>query len=417
LVNGKVWPYLDVKKGKYRFRLLNGSNSRAYTLKLSDGTSFTQISVELGLLDTAVVLDSITLLPGERADIVVDFASYPTGTEIILENTAPAPFPGFPGVGVISNVLKFVVQNEAGFTGQLPSALAEVEELQSADADEERLFELFTVAGVPCEGPGHPVWTINGLLWDTITEFPVLGSTEIWTWHNQSGISHPMHMHLVTFQILDRQAINEVTGVPEGPLLPPKLFEKGWKDTAHSPPGYRTRVITRFEGFTGTYSYHCHILEHEDHEMMRQFEVKPCTSVSKTEDYEVGSLRYAVDCAEPGDTIRFSESLAGDTIILQDSLVITKDLSFQNQGTGKVFIGGPVEYLFTIASGVRVTFKNLALISGNGDEGRAFKNYGELVLDKIDVYDMGNPAHENSLLLNKGLLKIVGEVEVFSPDL
>ncbi|HXR79605.1 MAG TPA: multicopper oxidase domain-containing protein, partial [Saprospiraceae bacterium] len=116
LVNGKVWPYLNVKKGKYRFRVLNGSNSRAYTLKFSNGSSFTQIGSDLGFLETPVVLDSLTLLPGERYDIVVDFSSYPTGTEIILTNSAPAPFPGFPGVGVIPDVMKFKVQSSAGYT-------------------------------------------------------------------------------------------------------------------------------------------------------------------------------------------------------------------------------------------------------------------------------------------------------------
>ena len=275
MVNGKVWPYLNVKKGKYRFRIVNGSNSRAYTLTLSNGASFTQIGSDLGFLESPVVLNSLTLLPGERYDVVVDFSTYSTGTEIILMNSAPAPFPGFPGVGVIPNVMKFIVQSAAGFTAPLPNALAEIEDLLPVNANEERLFELVTIASPPCGEHNHPMWTINGMMWDDISEYPVYGSTEIWTWDNQSGIAHPMHMHLVSFQILDRQLINEATGLPEGPLIPPGISEKGWKDTAHSPPGYRTRVIARFDGFTGKFPYHCHILEHEDHEMMRQFDVIP----------------------------------------------------------------------------------------------------------------------------------------------
>ncbi|MDX1409137.1 MAG: multicopper oxidase domain-containing protein, partial [Saprospiraceae bacterium] len=190
LVNGKVWPYHNVKQGKYRLRLLNGSNSRVYTLKFSNTMPMTLIGVELGLRETPLVLDSITMLPGERYDMIVDFASYAAGTEIYLVNSAPAPYPGFPGVGVIPDVMKFIVQGTPGFTGPVPDTLAVVETLQPAHADEERLFELFTIDPLPCEGPAHPVWSINGLRWDTITERPILGATEIWTWHNQSGISH-----------------------------------------------------------------------------------------------------------------------------------------------------------------------------------------------------------------------------------
>ena len=156
LVNGKVWPYLNVKKGKYRFRTLNGSNSRAYTLALSNGASFTQIGSDLGLLETPVVLDSLTLLPGERYDIIIDFSSYAAGTEIILINSAPAPFPGFPGVGVIPNVMKFIVQNETGYALPIPQTIAEIEPLLPANAETEREFELMTMAGPPC-GDHHTV--------------------------------------------------------------------------------------------------------------------------------------------------------------------------------------------------------------------------------------------------------------------
>ena len=94
-------------------------------------------------------------------------------------------------------------------------------------------------------------------------------------------------------------------------MIEPEPSEKGWKDSVNSPPGYRTRVITRFEGFLGLFPYHCHILEHEDHEMMRQFEVRTCQHVSNTADSGPGSFRYAVNCASPGDTIFFDSALVG----------------------------------------------------------------------------------------------------------
>ncbi|TVS00385.1 MAG: DNRLRE domain-containing protein [Phycisphaerales bacterium] len=278
LVNGKVWPYLEVDQGKYRFRVLNGSNSRAYTLSLSDGAGFWQIATDLGLLEAPVPLQSLTLLPGERADVVIDFAGYDPGDEIVLVNSAPAPFPGLPGVGVVPDVMKFIVAARPGHTAPLPTALVDVPRLDPQDAVIERVLDLRTMPNMHCPHHHDPVWTIDGRMWDDITEFPLLWTTEIWTWRNNSGISHPMHMHLVMAQILDRQAIDEVTGLPTGPRIPPAPGEAGWKDTVDAPPGYYTRVIVRFEDFTGIYPYHCHILEHEDHEMMRQFEVIACAA-------------------------------------------------------------------------------------------------------------------------------------------
>jgi FtsP/CotA-like multicopper oxidase with cupredoxin domain len=299
LVNGKVWPYLNVKQGKYRFRVVNGSNSRTYTLALSDHQMFYQIGTDLGLMENPIMLHELTLAPGERAEIVIDFAGYAAGTELILTNSAPAPFPGFPGVGIIPNVMKFVVQAQPGFVAPLPASLVTVEELLESHSVIERMFELKQIPGHDCGDHGHMMWTINGLMWDDITEYPELGSTEIWTWYNQSGIAHPMHMHLVAFQIINRQAIDDVTGLPTGPKIPPDPSERGWKDTANSPPGYVTRVIARFDGFTGLFPYHCHILEHEDHEMMRQFLVVPpgecqdsVMTVVACDSYTFGGVEY-----------------------------------------------------------------------------------------------------------------------------
>ena len=313
LVNGKVWPFLDVKQGKYRFRLLNGSGSRTYTLALDNGASFDQIGAEGGLLPAPVNVNEVTLGPGERADLVIDFEGYPAGTEIILVNSAPAPFPGAAGEGVVPNVMKFVVQAQAGHTDPLPASLRSMEVLDEADAVHVREFELekgpgdacspfiweivsTTIDGVPVSGPNKK--------WDDITEFPDLETTEIWTFINRSGMTHPMHMHLVMFQVLDRQAFDEIDGavVPIGTPVAPPPQEAGWKDTVQVGPNEIVRVIARFEGYAGLFSYHCHILEHEDHEMMRQFNAITACSDGVDNDGDT-FFDYPADpeCTSPHD--------------------------------------------------------------------------------------------------------------------
>jgi spore coat protein A, manganese oxidase len=273
LVNGKVWPYLEVKQGRYRFRLLNGSGSRTYRLSLSDNAGFHQIGTDGGLLPAPVAVNEVTLLPGERADVVIDFSGYPAGQEILLTNSAPIHFPGTPGDGVIPEVMKFIVAAQTGHTTPLPAALRPIEILQESAAVEHRDFILHKIDD-PCTGFR---WAINGLGWHDLTEFPVLGTTEVWSFINRSGMSHPMHLHLIFFQVLDRQpfVMDGETVVPTGSRLPPPASEAGWKDTVAVGPFEIVRVIARFEGYLGNYAYHCHILEHEDHEMMRQFVVVP----------------------------------------------------------------------------------------------------------------------------------------------
>jgi|GEM_PF-686765 len=291
VVNGKVWPYLNVKQGKYRFRLLDGSNSRVYKLRLSNGAPFQQIGSDGGLLASPVTRDTVTIAPGERADVVIDFAPFPAGTEIVLENSAPAPFPnGDPTMPTLPNIMKFVVQGIPGHVTPLPGALATVPGIPEGEAVVTRDMVL---ARSPAPGPcGGTFWTINGKQWDDVTEFPVLGTAEIWRFQNHSEVTHPMHLHLVEFQVLDRQkfTMSADTIILVGSPVPPPPYEAGWKDTAPVGPNEVLRVIARFEDFTGPYPYHCHILEHEDHEMMRQFRVvnAPVTSV------EGGTPRYAL---------------------------------------------------------------------------------------------------------------------------
>jgi spore coat protein A len=293
LVNGKVWPYHEVKQGKYRLRLLNGCNSRTLTLEFCPGSntapcpspaSFEILGQEGGLLPAPVSATSVTLGNGERADVIVDFAAYAGGTDVYLVNSAPAPYPGTTGVGVVSDVMEFRVQAQAGFTDPVPASLRTLEVLQEGDAVEFRNFELSKANGDACSPFIWEVVSTDGLngavlgsRWEDITEFPELDTTEVWSFANRSGITHPMHMHLVMFQVLDRQAFDDVGGliVPIGSPVPPPAHEAGWKDTVQVGPNEIVRVIARFDDYTGLFAYHCHILEHEDHEMMREFQVVP----------------------------------------------------------------------------------------------------------------------------------------------
>jgi spore coat protein A len=281
LVNGKVWPYLNVNPRKYRFRILNGSNSRTYTLALDSDQPFYQIGTDAGFLPEPVELRELTLTAGERADVIVDFSKNRRG-EVHLVNSAPAPFPGPPGEGVVREVMQFRVRGSAGDESALPARLAALSRLPEESAVKFRQFNLDMVDESPkCTEPGFR-WLINRLGWDNITEYPELGTTEIWSFFNLSPDVHPIHLHLVHFQILDRQRLQSDPArarfflpatVPGTKPVGPEPHEAGWKDTFRSMPGEVTRIIARFADFAGRYPYHCHILEHEDHEMMRQFEV------------------------------------------------------------------------------------------------------------------------------------------------
>ncbi|MCA9730104.1 MAG: multicopper oxidase domain-containing protein, partial [Candidatus Eisenbacteria bacterium] len=245
LVNGKVWPYLDVDRGAYRFRILNGSNGRTYTLAFSDGRPLTVIGSDGGSLPAPVVVDTLTLNPAERADVIIDFSGDAPGAELLLRNSAPAPYPdGSPMQPQVEPVMKFVVAANPGFAWSAPDSLRSIERLQEADATEARDFTLQKF-GDPCTGS---VWLINGHHWPHIEERPWLGSTETWRFINRSGMVHPMHMHLVMFQVLDIQPFTVVNDTIQvtGPPVPPDPEQAGWKDTVPVLPNEMVRVIARF---------------------------------------------------------------------------------------------------------------------------------------------------------------------------
>jgi spore coat protein A, manganese oxidase len=264
LVNGRLLPYLEVEPRRYRFRVLNGSNGRFYHLTLSSERSFHQIGCDQGLLAAPVEIKSLMLGPGERADLVVDFADQ-RGQKIVLKSDA-------------FNVMQFRVSAHGTVeSGGLPSTLRPVPKLAEAAAVKTRMLSLNET--LDFYGNSY-VMLLNGAHWKMpVTEDPVLDTTEIWSLINLTDDSHPIHLHLARFQILDRRSFHKFPYqvkrqlVYRGPAAPPEPGEAGWKDTVQAHPGMVTRIIARFEGFTGRYVWHCHILEHEDNEMMRPYEV------------------------------------------------------------------------------------------------------------------------------------------------
>jgi spore coat protein A len=264
LVNGKLFPYLEVEPRKYRFRALNASNGRFYHLSLSNGAAFHQIGTDQGLLSAPVGVKSLMLAPGERADVVVDFSDG-RGEQVVLKSDS-------------FNIMQFRVSaSKVSDPSSLPAALRPVPKIPESDAVNTRLLTLDEYQNLVAE----PIlMLLNGTYWhEPITEKPALNSTEIWSFINPTDDTHPIHLHAVRFQILDRQHYEPWTYQTKkqfrylGPRVPPDPGEAGWKDTVRADSKMVTRIIVRFEGYTGRYVWHCHILEHEDNEMMRPYEI------------------------------------------------------------------------------------------------------------------------------------------------
>jgi spore coat protein A, manganese oxidase len=269
LINGKLFPHLEVEARKYRFRLLNGANGRFFHLSMSGdepskALTFQQIGSDQGLLPAPITLPRASLAPGERADLIVDFSGC-SGSNIILKNDS-------------LNIMQFrVAAKAASDESVVPKSLRPVPRIAESSAVKTRMLTLVEVDDLV----QRPVkMLLNNAHWSMpVTENPVLDSVEIWNLINLTDDAHPIHLHLVRFQILDRRAFNIATYWATGEVkytgavVPPEPVESGWKDTVRADPGMVTRIIIRFEGFTGRYVWHCHILEHEDNEMMRPFDV------------------------------------------------------------------------------------------------------------------------------------------------
>lgn len=285
LVNGQAWPYLQVEPRKYRLRFLNGSDSRFYTLFLSSGQRIIQIGTDLGLLYSPVELQQLTIGPGERADVIIDFAGR-AGQTIVLKNRARAPFPKGETVDprTVGQIMAFVVGTTITTPDNpIPATLRPLPIAPLVATASSRQLLLFEGEdGYGRLQPALGTASEGAMMWDDpVTEEPTLNDVEVWEVFNTTEDAHPIHLHLVAFQIVNRQKFTAVQDATSGALSnirlvgrpnPPEVNERGWKDTAPMFPGEVTRVIAKFDR-PGEYVWHCHILSHEDHEMMRPYVV------------------------------------------------------------------------------------------------------------------------------------------------
>jgi spore coat protein A, manganese oxidase len=307
MVNGNTWPFQTVEQRRYRFRFLNGCQSRFLILDFSNilGVEVWQIGNEGGFLAAPVnltVVNDNKLLMGlaERADVIVDFTNVPVGN-YVLGNVGPdEPFPDidedFPVAdpATTGQVMEFRVVPAVApdpttppqylvlpaitplppETATRPLALLEEGSAFFADAPAEAL--LGTVSGNPNTGTG--TWTAKK--WeDPVTENPAVGATEVWEFYNATADAHPIHIHEIVFEVVNRQAISVDEGeqtvqVVPGTITPAEPWETGFKDTVIAYPGEVTRVKARFNT-PGQFVWHCHIVEHEDNEMMRPYRIGP----------------------------------------------------------------------------------------------------------------------------------------------
>jgi spore coat protein A len=293
LVNGKVWPFLDVEPRMYRFRILNGCNARILDLT-AGGVPFWQIGAEGGMWDRPVRLSQLILAPAERADVLVDFSGL-AGKTLMLKNSKP-PAPISTPAPALTAVLQLRVGTTVTRPGPttVPASLPGTAANVSGSVARKRFITLNEIAA---ETAGWHL-NLNGLPYGPGGEKPTVGTVEEWTYVNLTGDTHPMHIHLVTFQVVGRTPFNvdayqdayetddgvpggyDPAGFATGPMIPAGPDERGFKDTVKANPGYFTTVRARFDlpdGVTApqTYVHHCHIVEHEDNEMMQPFVVSP----------------------------------------------------------------------------------------------------------------------------------------------
>jgi FtsP/CotA-like multicopper oxidase with cupredoxin domain len=295
VVNGRTWPSLQVEPRRYRFRFLNGCNSRFLILKLVTNPTarrparpalpFWQIGTDGGFLPAPVQLDQLLMGLAERADVIVDFTGMRPGTQIFLINEGPdEPFGGgraereFEAAdpATTGQVMRFVVGSlTAADTSVPPNQLTLPPFTPLGAATTTRQVSLNEEDSAVLEGVGPRAALLgtmeNGtpvhLGWDApITENPAVGATEVWEMFNFTEDAHPIHIHEVQFQVVNRQPFDSST------TRPPETWESGFKDTVIAYPGEITRVKALFDR-AGLFVWHCHILEHEDNEMMRPYRV------------------------------------------------------------------------------------------------------------------------------------------------
>jgi len=314
MANGKIWPNMNVDRGQYRFRILNGSNSRFYNISFSNGMSFIQIGSDGGYLKAPVTLSSLPIAPAERVDIIVDFSNLPAGTKVVLQNSALISKTS-EQTQTVGQIMQFTATSQLGSTpfnlvnapNPFNPTLAAAAFPTLPKATKQRVLtmvEVFNQNGVVEEA------LLDGQTWSApISETPELGAIEEWVILNPSMDPHPIHIHLVQFQLVQRQIFNGTAYMDAWtalngtaplnhptkniqdliqfmPVSPqnPQPNEECWKDTITVNSGEAVTIRVRFtpqDGFSFPfdatagpgYVWHCHLLEHEDNEMMRPYKI------------------------------------------------------------------------------------------------------------------------------------------------
>lgn len=264
-VNGVPNASLSVQRALYRFRLLNGSNARVFRIGLGADAKFKLIANDAGLLPAPIEITSLFLAPGNRAEILVNFADFAHGSTVELKSLA---FPGDTTMGSTQGeprtLMRFVGQH-VGAGGTAPTALLPSSSHNPSEAKRTRQFMItMPDGGHGGHMPGMTADLINGLVYQMDrTDFTVpFGELEIWEFQNMAEHMHPMHPHGVLFQVLSRSSAS---------TLPPE--DSGWKDTVLVRPGEIVRTLVKFDTHEGPFVLHCHNLEHEDAGMMLNFDV------------------------------------------------------------------------------------------------------------------------------------------------
>ena len=321
MVNGKVWPNMNVDMGQYRFRILNGSNSRFYNINFSNGMSFIQIGSDGGYLKAPVTLTSLLMAPAERADIIVDFSGLSPGAKVILQNSALITSTA-EETQTVGQIMQFTATSQTGSTpfnlAQAPNPFNPTLSVASfptlPKATKQRILTLFEVMN---QNSIMVEALLDGQTWSApISEKPELGTTEDWIIVNPTMDPHPIHLHLIQFQLVQRETFDATAYMEEWIALngePPfnhptinvpnlnslSLKLGGAASTVrarlerhnHSELGEVVTIRVRFAQQDGSsfpfdatagpgYVWHCHLLEHEDNEMMRPYKVTQKTSIT-----------------------------------------------------------------------------------------------------------------------------------------
>jgi spore coat protein A, manganese oxidase len=305
MVNGNTWPFLNVQQRRYRFRFLNGCQSRFLILDFSNipGVEVWQIGNEGGFLAAPVNLtadnsNQLLMALAERADLIVDFTNVPVGRHVLANIGPDEPFGGgeppddfdVADPETTGRIMAFNVGPAIAPDPTTPPSFLVLPAITPLPAPTARRpLALLEMASEFWDGPAEAMLGIvdgSGTpmkkMWaDPVSENPNVGATETWEFYNFTADAHPMHVHEIAFEVVNRQALvsnEEGETVPPARLVgdprPPEAWESGFKDTVIAYPGEVTRLRAKFDN-PGQYVWHCHIVEHEDNEMMRPYRIGP----------------------------------------------------------------------------------------------------------------------------------------------